>query len=50
MRVELAGGERRVLLVAPDSFGEMSALTGEPVSATVVADRASLLWAVAALF
>jgi predicted acylesterase/phospholipase RssA len=48
VRVELASGERRILLVAPDSFGEMSALTGEPVSATVIADRESVLWTIAA--
>jgi len=47
VRVELAGG-RRVQLVAPQCFGELSALTGDPVSATVVAQRDSRAWVLAA--
>jgi predicted acylesterase/phospholipase RssA/CRP-like cAMP-binding protein len=47
VRVELAGG-RRVQLVAPQCFGELSALTGEPVSATVVAQRDARVWVLAA--
>ncbi len=48
VRVELgAEGGRRVLLVAPQCFGEMSALSGDPVSATVVAHRETRVWMLA---
>jgi NTE family protein len=48
VRVELgAEGGRRVLLVAPQCFGEMSALSGDPVSATVVAHRETRVWILA---
>src|ERR671934_265701 len=39
VRVELSGGGRRLLLLPPQCFGELSALTGDPVSANVVAQR-----------
>jgi predicted acylesterase/phospholipase RssA/CRP-like cAMP-binding protein len=48
VRVELAGGGRRVLLVPPQCFGELSALTGDPVSATVVAQRDVQAWVLSA--
>lgn len=48
VRVELAGGSRRVLLVPPQCFGELSALTGDPVSATVVAQRDARAWVLSA--
>nr|MDQ2735828.1 patatin-like phospholipase domain-containing protein [Pseudomonadota bacterium] len=48
VRVELAGGGRRVLLVPPQCFGELSALTGDPVSATVVAQRDARAWVLSA--
>ena len=48
VRVELAGGGRRVLLVPPQCFGELSALTGDPVSATVVAQRDATAWVLSA--
>ena len=48
VRVELAGGARRVLLVPPQCFGELSALTGDPVSATVVAQRDARAWVLSA--
>ncbi len=47
VRVELAGG-RRVQLMPPQCFGELSALTGDPVSATVVAQHDSSMWVIAA--
>jgi predicted acylesterase/phospholipase RssA/CRP-like cAMP-binding protein len=47
VRVELAGG-RRVQLVPPQCFGELSALTGDPVSATVVAQRDARAWVLSA--
>ncbi|MEP7301882.1 MAG: cyclic nucleotide-binding and patatin-like phospholipase domain-containing protein [Caldimonas sp.] len=48
VRVELGGGGRRVLLVPPQCFGELSALTGDPVSATVVAQRDTRVWVLSA--
>ncbi|MGZ5913079.1 MAG: Crp/Fnr family transcriptional regulator, partial [Reyranella sp.] len=48
VRVELAGGSRKVLLVPPQCFGELSALTGDPVSATVVAQRDARVWVLSA--
>ncbi|MEO8922777.1 MAG: cyclic nucleotide-binding and patatin-like phospholipase domain-containing protein [Caldimonas sp.] len=48
VRVDLAGGGRRVLLVPPQCFGELSALTGDPVSATVVAQRDARAWVLSA--
>lgn len=48
VRVELAGGGRRVLLVPPQCFGELSALTGDPVSASVVAQRDARAWVLSA--
>ena len=48
VRVELAGGGRRVLLMPPQCFGELSALTGDPVSATVVAQRDARAWVLSA--
>ena len=48
VRVELAGGGRRVLLVPPQCLGELSALTGDPVSATVVAQRDVRAWVLSA--
>ena len=48
VRVEIGDGSRRVMLVAPQCFGELSALTGDPVSATVVAQRDTRVWVLAA--
>lgn len=48
VRVELGDGSRRVQLVAPQCFGELSALTGDPVSATVVAQRDAKAWVLSA--
>jgi len=48
VRIELGDGSRRVLLIAPQCFGELSALTGDPVSATVVAQRDVRAWVLAA--
>ena len=48
MRIELGDGGRRVQLVAPQCFGELSALTGDPVSATVVAHRDVQAWVLSA--
>jgi NTE family protein len=48
VRVMVAEGQsRRVLLVPPQSFGEMSVLSGSPVSATVVAQGDAETWAIA---
>lgn len=48
VRVELGTDNgRRLLLVAPQCFGELSVLTGEPVSATVVAHRDTEVWMLA---
>lgn len=45
VRVELdAERGKRLLLVAPQCFGELSALTGDPVSATIVAHRDTEAW------
>ncbi len=45
VRVELdAESGRRLLLVAPQCFGELSALTGDPVSATIVAHHDTDVW------
>ena len=45
--VELPGlGGRRVVLAPPQSFGEMSAISGASVSATVVAQRDTETWVV----
>jgi NTE family protein len=47
-RVELPGvGGRRLVLAPPQSFGEMSALSGSAVSATIVAQRDTETWVVA---
>ena len=48
VRIELGDGGRRVQLVAPQCFGELSALTGDPVSATVVAHRDVQAWVLSA--
>ena len=48
VRVELAGGGRRLLLLPPQCFGELSALTGDPVSANVVAQRDVRTWVLSA--
>ena len=48
MRIELGDGGRRLQLVAPQCFGELSALTGDPVSATVVAHRDVRAWVLSA--
>ena len=48
VRIELGDGGRRVQLVAPQCFGELSALTGDPVSATVVAHRDVRAWVLSA--
>ena len=48
VRVELGDGSRRVQLVPPQCFGELSALTGDPVSATVVAQRDTRTWVLSA--
>jgi len=48
VRIELGDGGRRLQLVAPQCFGELSALTGDPVSATVVAHRDVRAWVLAA--
>jgi predicted acylesterase/phospholipase RssA/CRP-like cAMP-binding protein len=48
VRVELGDGGRRIQLVAPQCFGELSALTGDPVSATVVAHRDVQAWVLSA--
>jgi len=48
VRIELGDGGRRVQLVAPQCFGELSALTGDPVSATVVAHRDIRAWVLSA--
>jgi predicted acylesterase/phospholipase RssA/CRP-like cAMP-binding protein len=48
VRVELGDGSRRIQLVAPQCFGELSALTGDPVSATIVAHRDVLAWVLSA--
>jgi len=48
VRIEVSGGGRRVMLVPPQCFGELSALTGDPVSASVVADRDSAVWVLSA--
>jgi len=48
-RVELPGSAAggRVVLAPPQSFGEMSALSGSAVSATIVAQRDTETWALA---
>ena len=48
VRIELGDGGRRLQLVAPQCFGELSALTGDPVSATVVAHRDVCAWVLSA--
>jgi predicted acylesterase/phospholipase RssA/CRP-like cAMP-binding protein len=48
VRVEVSHGTRRVLLVPPQCFGELSALTGDPASATVVAQRNATTWVLSA--
>jgi len=48
VRVDVGAGGRRVLLVPPQCFGELSALSGDPVSASVVADRDTTVWALSA--
>jgi len=46
VRIDLVS--RRVLLVPPQCFGELSALTGDPVSASVVAQRDATAWVLSA--
>jgi len=47
-RVELPGiSGHRLLLAAPQSFGEMSALSGSAVSATIIAQRDTETWVLA---
>ncbi|MEO6362070.1 MAG: cyclic nucleotide-binding and patatin-like phospholipase domain-containing protein, partial [Caldimonas sp.] len=48
VRIELGDGGRRLQLAAPQCFGELSALTGDPVSANVVAHRDVRAWVLSA--